>query len=58
MLEPWADTVLSNFLNGKGIDLRRKIVWQGTPFKVDLYASFINITATELTFGLALNLHV
>ncbi|MEX3943307.1 hypothetical protein AB4Y44_27910 [Paraburkholderia sp. BR10937] len=57
VLEPWADAMLADFLNGKGISLKRSVSWDGTPFKFDFSPSFVNVSAPEISFGVALNLH-
>lgn len=57
LIEPWTQTLLEQFVQGRGIDLRRRFDWPGTPFKIDLWPSVIDITPRRLLIGADLRLH-
>lgn len=58
ILDKWTMQQLNDYLNGKGIDLRRSFAWTGTPFKLDLIGSEIGVTSINLTFGAKLAIHI
>ncbi|WP_374652321.1 hypothetical protein [Dongia sp.] len=55
-LEPWVNEQIEQFLDGRGVDLRRRILWTGTPFSVDLVPSVAMVSPQQLLLGARLQL--
>jgi hypothetical protein len=56
LLEQWSLPILKQFIEGRGIDVRRRFKWAGTPFQVDISPVALEWTPTRVILGSNLQL--